>query len=393
MAKQVVRNPMGYPDLCIPLPRGADDEMLAELCHEHTARLLAWIDETQAAEPRMATIRYDGSMESLFGAYQQHPESSFQEVRHNTRRTYESTARFIVADVGARLVRNVTGLDVKRWHREWKAPAEEGGPERLDRAHKAIGVLKAALAFGTELGLEECAKLHTALSKIHFPRGSARETEMTADQVVAFIRKALEMGDSRAISGKSMAIGVAAQFDLTARQKDIIGEYRPAEPNVTDALYFGNEMWLGKFRWDNIPGWQLRIKTSKTRSIVQFDLQAQSILFPLLDSVPHVERVGAIVSGRNGEPVRDRTYRNRFREIARAAGISDDVWLMDSRAGGATEADEAGADRQAISDHLTHSDPRTTTRYIRNVGGRIKDVADLRTKLRAKKQAADKDGA
>src|SRR5258706_9392047 len=113
MAKQVVRNPMGFPDLSIPLPRGADHETLAELCHEHTAPLLAWIDETQAAEPRMATIRYDGSMESLFGAYQQHPESSFQEVRHNTRRTYESTARFIVADVGARLVRNVTGLDVK----------------------------------------------------------------------------------------------------------------------------------------------------------------------------------------------------------------------------------------------------------------------------------------
>jgi len=31
-----------------------------------------------------------------------------------------------------------------------------------------------------------------------------------------------------------------------------------------------------------------------------------------------------------------------FRQIARAACIPDEVWNMDSRAGGATEADEAG---------------------------------------------------
>jgi hypothetical protein len=36
-------------------------------------------------------------------------------------------------------------------------------------------------------------------------------------------------------------------------------------------------------------------------------------------------------------------YARWFRQIARAAGIPDDVWNMDSRAGGATEADEAGA--------------------------------------------------
>ena len=54
---------MGYPDLCLPLPRGADDEMRAELCQDHTARLLAWIAEAQAAatEPRLSLTPYNGT--------------------------------------------------------------------------------------------------------------------------------------------------------------------------------------------------------------------------------------------------------------------------------------------------------------------------------------------
>jgi site-specific recombinase XerD len=64
-------------------------------------------------------------------------------------------------------------------------------------------------------------------------------------------------------------------------------------------------------------------------------------------------------------PVRERNYRKWFRAIARAAEIPDEVWSMDSRAGAATAADEAGADLEAISDMLTHAEPRTTVRYIR----------------------------
>ena len=72
------------------------------------------------------------------------------------------------------------------------------------------------------------------------------------------------------------------------------------------------------------------------------------MLFPLLEAVPHVERTGAIVKGEYGLPIRERSYRKWFREIARAAGIPDEVWSMDSRAGAATEADAAGADHAPI---------------------------------------------
>lgn len=177
-----------------------------------------------------------------------------------------------------------------------------------------------------------------------------------------------------------MAIGVAAQFELLLRQKDIIGDWSPSEAGAKKAIHFGDEMWVGYFTWEKIPGWRWRLKTSKSkyRAAAEFDLSAYSLLFPLLEAVPHSERTGAIVKGEHGLPVRERSYRKWFRQIARAAGIPDEVWSMDSRAGGATEADEAGADFKAIQDALTHTEARTEHRYIRRTGRRIVSVAEAR---------------
>jgi len=105
--------------------------------------------------------------------------------------------------------------------------------------------------------------------------------------------------------------------------------------------------------------------------------QAQWLAFPLLDAVK-----GAIVKGEHGLPVRERSCRKWFRAIALAAGIPDEMWSMDSRAGGAVEADEAGAEFAAIQAALTHSKPDQTLRYIRGRSKRIASVADARRRAR-----------
>ena len=88
------------------------------------------------------------------------------------------------------------------------------------------------------------------------------------------------------------------------------------------------------------------------------------------------------MKGEHGLPVRERSYRKWFRAIAHAAGIPDEVWSMDSRAGGAVEADEAGAEFAAIQAALTHSKPDRTLRYIRGRSKRIASVADARRRAR-----------
>ena len=88
-------------------------------------------------------------------------------------------------------------------------------------------------------------------------------------------------------------------------------------------------------------------------------------------------------------PVRARSYGNWFRDIARAAGIPDAVWNMDARAGGATEADEAGAALEAIQGALTHTNKVTTLRYLR--GRRTKKLSEI-AEARNSKRAAENDG-
>jgi hypothetical protein len=278
---------------------------------------------------------------------------------------------------------------VQHWYDEWRKPAVPGSRERVDRAHDAVSMFKTVLRFvAAALRRPECKQLISdlehATSLVKFERGGAREEEMTFGQATAFIRKALELGNVGVIPldrARAMAIGVAAQFELLLRQKDIIGDWGGPR----------GEKWTGYFTWENIPGWRWRMKTSKSRyrTAAEFDLSIYSLLFPLLEAIPHEERVGAIIKGEHGLPVRERSYRKWFRQIARAANIPDEVWSMDSRAGGATEAEEAGAAIDAIQGALTHSEKDTTLRYLRQNKTKIATVADARNR----KRAADEGGS
>jgi hypothetical protein len=387
IASQVRRDVMNFPDKCIPMPPDADLETFSRLCHEHSARLDDWIAMQSAGTAPMLP-HYDGSVLSACRLYQCHPYSRFHKVKHNTRKSYTDSLKIIEKTVGKRLIRNLTVLDVQFWYDEWRKPALKNGPERIDRAHDAVSMFKTVLRFvAAALRRPECKQLISDLenagSLVRFERGGARQEEMTFAQAGAFIRKALEMGNACVLPpdrARYMAIGVAAQFELLLRQKDIIGDWGGAR----------GEKWTGYFRWENIPGWRWRMKTSKSkyRTAAEFDLSKYSLLYPLLEAVPHEERVGAIVKGEHGLPVRERSYRKWFRQIARAAGIPDEVWNMDSRAGGATEAEEAGAATDAIQGAMAHAKKDSTLRYLRQNTAKIATVAAARNR----KRAADKNG-
>lgn len=51
---------------------------------------------------------------------------------------------------------------------------------------------------------------------------------------------------------------------------------------------------------------------------------------------------------------------------------------MDARAGGITEAEEAGAPLEDIQATVTHEDKKTTLRYIRRRTKKIASVAEVR---------------
>lgn len=129
----------------------------------------------------------------------------------------------------------------------------------------------------------------------------------------------------------------------------------------------------------------MKTSKSKYRHPAEFDLTKHTLLFPLLEAIPHDERTGPIVKDGDGLPFTRHSYAKWFRKIARPAGIPDDVWSMDARAGGATEAEEAGADVKHINAALTHSEKQETTtlRYVRRRARHIAEVATARGRKRA----------
>jgi hypothetical protein len=399
MARQLTRNALGFPDPCIPLSMDADDTQLAELCQQHTARLYTWMAQVEARAPSLTKTRYDGSMLAACRIYQEHPFSRFNKVSHTTRRGYLNDLTLIETTVGARLIRNCTVLTVQDWYDNWRKGIvtidEHGngivGPERIERAHKGTAMVRTVIYFMAALRHPDCKLLAEELSKVKFERGGSRDQELTYQHVTAFIRTALDLGERGVMpSYRSLyaAIAVASQFELMLRQKDIIGGW---EPTRADRLFPAGasivtlekerETWSGFYTWENIPGWLWRMKTSKSkyRAAAQFDLTNYGLLFPLLERVPHDQRHGPIVKGEHGLPIRYRSNAKWFRQIATIAGIPLDVQSMDARAGGATEADEAGIPLDDVSDAgLTHTNKKTSARYLRRRAKKIANIAMVR---------------
>jgi hypothetical protein len=325
VARQVVRDPCGYPDKTMRLPCDATADELAALCRDYTARLYQWIEQVRSGAEPSTRIQYDGTVLSLSRLYQEHPDSRFHEVKSNTRKFYVDSLKIIERTVGARAIRNLTVLSVRHWYNQWKKPIERGGKERIDRAHDAVAMFRTILRFGAALRFEECRLLESELAMVKFDKGSAREQAMTYPYALAFVSKAKELAANGVIPvwrARSMTIGLAAQFELMLRQKDIIGQWGKAKPGTPNVIYFQGEMWTGFFVWENIPGWVWRLRTSKSgyKKQATFTLSNYSLLYPLLQEVPPAERTGPIVKGEHELPVRERSYRKWFRQIARAAG-------------------------------------------------------------------------
>lgn len=400
IARQVTRNPLGYPDACIPLPEKADEVQLSEICNQHTDRLFAWLEQIQKEGPSLTKTRYDGTMGSACKIYQEHPHSRFHKVKHNTRRGYLADLKVIETTVGARLIRNVTVIDVQHCYDQWRKGQvfvdEKGvntiGPERVDRAHNAVAMVRTVVYFLAALRHADCKQLAEELAKVKFERGGAREQELTYRHVRDFISTAFALAEKGVIPRERalyMSIGTAAQFELMLRQKDIIGDWSPRRadqryPAGISIVQLEDETWTGFFIWEAIPGWRWRTRTSKSkyRAAAEFDLTIYDLLFPLLELVPADQRHGSIVKGEHGLPIRYRSYAKWWRQIATAAGIPADVQSMDARAGGATEAEEALADTDLIQAGLTHSKKETTLRYLRRNRKKIAAVAEIRKQSR-----------
>jgi hypothetical protein len=227
--------------------------------------------------------------------------------------------------------------------------------------------------YGAELGLTGCLELAQILERmtLRVPKDvqhawtSKRpiKTAMTYDHAAAIVAQGLSSGTRR---HRSVALGVAAQFEFTLRQIDVIGEWEKLDHAVAvvpGLITSHGQFWRPGLRFEDFASGTLDLTTSKTGTKATFDVTAYPLFQQALAAVPDAERKGPLVTDQGGSRARRRYYQDLYRDVADAAGVPHAVWNMFARHGGVTEAHESGADLVDVSKHAQHTDLNTTNRH------------------------------
>jgi hypothetical protein len=216
------------------------------------------------------------------------------------------------------------------------------------------------VAYGVTLGFSDCVRADTVLGKMRFPTPPARRSKLEVAHVNAIRPIAHDMALG------SIALATVLQFELSLRQKDVIGEWEPAPLSEGGIVHRGTR-WTNGLQWSDIDSAMILRKThTKTGAYVEFDLKLYPAVLEEIDRVPLEKRIGPmIISERTGEPCKHRTFAQTWRKVADKAGVPKAVWNMDARAGAISEAYDAGAGETDVMKHAGHKNRQTSARYNR----------------------------
>jgi hypothetical protein len=350
-----------------------NERMLLQRCQRLQSEMLDWL-----AGRRDRPMIFDGTFASLISIYQRDPESPYQNLKPSSRHPYDVYCRMLTLEIGARRIDARDGRDARRWFAAWSAPAEPGTRPRIAAARMAMIVLKTALSFGKACRLTGCSEFKATFEDIKFKAPAPRQEAPTAPEIISARSVAHQLGHGAA------ALAYALQFEASLRQWDVIGEWIPLSDPRPSAIIDGTKKWVGPI-WSLIDeSLVLRITPGKTEGTSQarviLDLKAYPMVVEELAQVTTAARSGPlIVNPRTGLPYRHEYFRVLWRRCAREAGIAASVWNRDLRAGGITEARQAGAPTDDVAKTAGHSSKRTTAKvYDRDTLEAARRVAKAR---------------
>jgi hypothetical protein len=369
----------GYRPKYVGLWRGNEPTVAERLAVSETAQgmqadMLAWL---HGLGPVDTAFLYDGTVRSLIYCYTHDKDSSFRKLRYGSRQNYGQFLNRIERDHGDKLIADLKGRDMLRWHEDWALRGTA-------MAHSLIRMFRGLLTFGfTILEMQECGNLAMILSKQRFKMAPARTAFLTAEMADAIRAKAHAKGQH------SIALAQAFQFEGMLRQRDVIGEWVPMSEPGPELARHRNMKWQRGLLWSEIDeDLILRHVTSKREKPIEIDLKLAPMIMEELARLGERPTFGPIiVSEKSGLPYYDDTYREQWRKLADGCGIPRDIRNQDSRAGGATEAIDAGADLEFVRQAMTHSNIATTTRYSRSPATKTSTVLKLRAAHRSKSSA------
>jgi hypothetical protein len=345
---------------------GRDHERSSK-ARELTRDMLRWYDTEEA-------LVQPGTWLWLIGRFKSDQFSPYNDnVKASTRHGYMQTLKALEEGIGAVRLADTNFERLMIWKRAMNDNfIQRRTAENVDRAerglsqrpvdpthhvHNRFTALRYLISHGVRIEETDAIRIKTILSEIRITTPRRREVAMTRRQAEAIIAAADQAGNA------GFALGFSIQWELGLRAVDVRGQW------LDDG---GRQRWADGLTWDMIDASAktLRKTPSKTEKAspdaMVFDLTFLPEIRARLMAIPTDQRIGPVIKMDNARPFTKRHWQTTFRKYARAAGVPDEVYAMDSRAGAVTEAKAAGATPEQRQRFANHSNPAMTERYTRD---------------------------
>ncbi|WP_284273947.1 hypothetical protein [Bradyrhizobium iriomotense] len=272
---------------------------------------------------------------TLIEDYLSDPTSKYHTLSYRVRLDSGRYLSRIKRDRGNQLVSGITRRMLNYWYKRWSEGGETSGRPFISQLRAIVfhGILQREEA--------ECYRLMRILNTFELPTVPARDVRLTFAHAEAIIKTAYHCG------WYSMALGQAFQYELLLKQKDVIGEWIPAQElrGKSDVCH-GGKYWTSGIRWEEIDDqFVLRHPTSGRERHINVDLKRAPLVMQALRSqvisskpVPLLRSEWPIhgpvmICDVTGLPWIASEYRRKWRILADGAGVPKAVRNMDSRVG------------------------------------------------------------
>lgn len=338
------------------------DEARAAKCRELTREMVRW---HQGEEVRLAP----GTWGALFARYKSDTVSPIKDVEPNTRASYLVDLKYWEPVLADSLTSAMTFVEAKTIVR---AMQDRGRSPHFIKAK--FTMLRMIANYGRALrwpGIDDVCAL---LGELKLKSPKARTSAPTFAEISAIVTKADEAGDA------GFALGVLIQWHLSLRAMDVRGDFFPGEGGINRNQHH----WDKGLTWNMIDRAVASLTKTPTKTEnsspdeITWDLTIVPDVRMRLLAVPENRRVGPVIVDRRGMPFDRFSYSKLWRKHRKAAGVPDAVWMMDTRAGAANDAEARGATVIEINKQLNHASIETTKRYIREKSKGVNNVLRMR---------------
>ena len=253
-------------------------------------------------------------------------------------------------------------------------------------------MLRTVAKYGAALRHKPSIEASAVLSSLRLTTPAKRMVAPTRAQVLEMVAAADERGLY------DFSFGLLLQWHLALRSVDVRGQWFPVSEKdaqnggvVRRSIVKRNRTvkinwsrWQDGLTWDMIePDLSAITKViSKTeRSMpepTRFSLVDLPDLQARLRLLANGGRVGPVILSGDGMPYTRSGWAHAWARLRTELSLPKNMMAMDLRAGAITEAGDLGADALALRDMATHSDMKTTSRYLRGADKSIAKVIRLR---------------